>query len=123
MGGYASAVYLGSMLLTLVKESDRARKLYATRCASVVCFFTESDDDGGVVLHVEPGRGAWLLNYEAIANEVRAEVLAEVAGRLKVSATDVLKCTFDDLLKVADPDLPPEYRFARPTNRAYPRRF
>lgn len=110
------------MLLTLVTGSDRIRKLYGTRCASVVCYFSETDD-GGVVLNTEQGSGTWLSVYEAVAPQVRAEVLGMVAARLNISAADVLRCTFDDLVKVADPDLPPEYQFARPTNRAYPRRF
>lgn len=110
------------MLLTLVKGQDRTNKLYATRCASVVCYFTESDD-GGAVLHTERGSGATLWDYEACARAVRTDVIAFVADRLHVAACDVFKCSFDDLLKVADPDLPEEYRFARRDNRPYPRRF
>jgi hypothetical protein len=110
------------MLLTFVTGSDAGRKLYATRCASVVCYFSENDD-GGVVLNTEQGSGTWPSVFEAVANDVRAAVLAMVAARLKVTVADVLNCKFADLVKVADPDLPPEYRFARPSNRAYPRRF
>lgn len=110
------------MLLTVVKSPDRTSRLYATRCASVVCFFTESED-GGVALITEQGSGATLWDYEATARDVRADVLQYVAARMKVDASEVLKARYSDLTKIADPDLAEEYRFARRDNRAFPRRF
>lgn len=112
----------GQHAAALVKGQDRTIKLYATRCASVVCYFTESDD-GGTVLHTDRGSGATLWDFEACAREVRADVLAFVGERLRIPAGDVLKCKFAHLVGAADPDLPEEYRFARRDNRAYPRRF
>jgi hypothetical protein len=54
---------------------------------------------------------------------VLAHALDEIARRLGVDATRLSLCKFDDLVRIADPELPPEYRYASRSNRAYPRRF
>ena len=99
------------------------RRVWVTRFNSVVTYFT-SKADGGVELHIEPGFAADPYRSDAITQEVRDAVLVHVAERLGVAVGEVLQQPMSTLASVADPELPPEYRYARRSqNRSYPRRF
>lgn len=111
------------MLLTAAHEFGQWR-IYATRFASVVTYFTEDESTGGVKLHLEAGFAAAPGELERNGDAVRAVVLGEIGRRLGIPSDDVLGCTLKALRGVADPELPDHYRYARrargraPTSRA-----
>lgn len=110
------------MLLT--HDQDRPDRIWVTQFATVGTYFTANDEGDGVILHVEPGFTAYPPHFEAIKDDVRDAVIAEIAARLNISPDDVLRQSMAALRAVADPDLPSEYRYARRSkNRAYPRSF
>lgn len=110
------------MLVT--HDQDRRDRIWVTRFATVGTYFTANDDGDGVILHVEPGFTAYTPQFEAIKDDVREAVIAEIAGRLNIAPDDVFRQSMAALRAVADPDLPSEYRYARRSkNRSYPRQF
>lgn len=109
------------MLMTVCTEQGEQR-VYISRFASVVTYFTADDDGGGVTLHVEPGPLAFDCAYARTADAVRQAVIAHVAGRLGVAPAELLAASFATLKELADAPLPAHYRYARRSqNRAYPR--
>jgi hypothetical protein len=103
--------YSIGMLLTVVRTEDGPSRVYATRHASIVTYFTETDD-GGVALHAEPGFIAYPWDFVAWEKPVREAVLAEVASRLCIPVEDVARQPLAAIERVADPDLPEHYHYA-----------
>lgn len=99
------------MIVTLTETDEGNRRLYATRFATVVTYFTETED-GGVFLNTEPGWAAMPHDYIAARDSVAEAVVAELATRLGIEPSMVLQQRFRDLAAVADPELPAAYRYA-----------
>jgi len=112
----------GAMVMSLSIENGEQR-IYMSRFASVVTYFTSDEESGGVVLHVEPGHLAFASEFDRNAGLVREAVLVEVAGRLGVDTVQLLAVPFEQIKELADPPLPEHYRYARRSqNRAFPHR-
>ena len=110
------------MLITVCTE-NREHRVYVTRFASVLCYFTSDEESGGVTLHTEPGLMTWPCEYERCVEAVREAVIQHVAGELQIGPAQLFSVSFKDLKDVAVPELPEHYRYSRRTNkRAYPTR-
>ncbi|ODA66043.1 hypothetical protein A7A08_03057 [Methyloligella halotolerans] len=110
------------MLISLCTELGEQR-VYITRFASVLSYFTADEDTGGVTLHTEPGLMAWPSEYERNVEAVRQAIVASVAERLGVDPTRLFSVSMAALKEIAAPELPEHYRYARRSkNRAYPAR-
>lgn len=108
------------MLMTFARDDDAPDRIYMTRHATVVSYFAESDD-GSVVLVTEPGFVAYPTAYALAEPAVRRAALEEAARRLATTVENVVACSFADLKKVCDPELPRHYRYAsRSRGRARP---
>lgn len=108
------------MIITACREEGIDR-VYVTRFASITTYFTEDEESGGVMLHVEPGLFSYPSEFLRHKDAVRAVILSDVAQRLGVGEQDVLRQSFSSLKEIADPVLPEHYRYAKRTkNRAYP---
>ncbi|MFD0986155.1 hypothetical protein [Methyloligella solikamskensis] len=104
--------------MTLSNENGEQR-VYISRFASVVTYFTSDEEGGGVVLHVEPGHLAFASEFDRNAELVRMAVIADVAGRLDIDPRQLLAMRFEQIKELADPPLPEHYRYARRSqNRA-----
>jgi len=99
------------MLLTATREAGELR-VYVTRFASVVTYFTEDASTGGMKLYVEPGFISIPSEVERLAPYVREAALEEAARRLEVSPAEVLTLSLNALRERADPDVPEYYRYA-----------
>lgn len=109
------------MIVTSAHEFGEVR-LYMTRFNSVTAYFTD-DGEEGTALHIEPGFFADPAAYLRTYDDVRSAVLAEAALRLQVPVDEVLIQPFSKLKRIATPDLPDHYRYARRSrNRAGPAR-
>jgi hypothetical protein len=108
------------MLITACIE-NREHRVYVTRFASVVSYFTSDEESGGVTLHTEPGLMTWPSEYERSVDSVRQAIIEHVATQLQIDPSQLFSVSFKDLKAIAVPDLPEHYRYARRTkNRAYP---
>ena len=106
------------MIISATRE-EGIERVYVTRFASVLSYFTANDEGGGVRLHVEPGLTTYPSEFHRQKAGVRDAVLAEIAGRLGISMETVLQTCLSDLKKIADPELPEHFRYARRSkNRA-----
>jgi hypothetical protein len=110
------------MILTVTHKDDGLRRLYCGRGMSIVAVFDETEE-GGNTVRCEPGFACYPDVFSRDAPAVLAYAIDEVARRLGIASSSIATCRFDELARVADPDLPPEYCYARRSNRAYPRRF
>lgn len=111
------------MIITRTLDEGEDR-VYVTRFASVATYFTASEDDTGVVLHVEPGLFSDPATFARSAHDVELAALREVGVRLGVPPEDVSRQSFAALKRIADPELPEHYRYARRSkNKAVPIRF
>lgn len=111
------------MLITAAIE-NRQERIYVTRFASVISFFTRDETDPErAVLNLEPGMLAYPAAFDEAADHVRQAVLAFIADRLGIAIEQVLTISFEALKDICDPDLADHYRYARSKNRAYPRSF
>jgi hypothetical protein len=89
---------------------------------SIVAVFDETEE-GGCTARCEPGFACYPDVFARDAPHVLAYALEEVAKRLGIEPDTVTQCRFIDLARVADPELPPEYQFARKSrNRSQWRR-
>lgn len=100
------------MLLTTVREMGETR-VYATRFASIVTYFTEDAATGGVKLHFEGGFTCAPNDLARNGEAVRDAVISAVALRLKVQPAEVLALSIKALRDAADPELPEHYRYHR----------
>lgn len=106
------------MIVNIDREEGEER-IYVTRFASVISYFTAAEK--GVSLNVIPGHTCYASEFERARDEVRACVLAEIAARLGTEPGQVCQCSMGELRKIADPELPKRYRYARRRdNRPYP---
>lgn len=111
------------MLMTAALE-DGERRVYVTRFASVVSYFTPAESGEGIDLIIEPGHLTFPSDFERNKKAVRESILDFVSLRLCVLADDVLKLPLKHLEKIADPALPDHYKYARRSkNRSVPGRF
>jgi len=111
------------MLITKTVENNQER-IYVTRFASVVTYFTRDErDPDRATLCIEPGLFAYPETFAQAADHVRTDILDFVAGKLGIAAQQVLTLPFAALLSICEPELPDFYRYARSKNRAYPRAF
>ncbi len=109
------------MLLTHDIDDDGETRVYATRGHTIVSYFTE-DNDGGAVLHMEPGfladpRYIDIATYAG----VRRTVLEEAARRLCCERHEVELHSFGRILEIAD--APSKYRhgWSGRTKKLFPR--
>lgn len=110
------------MLISVCTESGEQR-VYVSRFASVITYFTSDEDGSGVVLHTEPGLMAWPCEYERNVDAVRQATIDHVAGRLGIDPAELFSLSLKVLKDIADPMLPEHYRYARRSkNRAYANR-
>jgi len=111
------------MLITHIMEDGEAR-IYVTRFASIVSYFTENPSRNGVTLHIEPGLLAYPADFERSRDALHSDVVSFVSQRLNISTEDLLKQPFRTLRDAADPAIADCYRYARRSkNRAVPRSF
>jgi hypothetical protein len=110
------------MILTDEITTSGERRIYFTQFATVVTYFTESED-GGVAVHAEPGEFAcpWSTTPEKIEG-VRLAMLAEVARRLDCDVAAVVAKTLDEIAAVSDPLLDARPHWASRAKRRIPGR-
>lgn len=109
------------MIFTLVANDGEPRRIVANRSASIFVVFTETED-GWTTIAAEPGWVTYPWEFERYGNAVLRATLEEAGRRLDLPAEEVRRLRFAELEKAADPDLPPEYRYAS-RSRAPNRRF
>lgn len=101
------------MLITYTTD-EGSERIYLTRFSSVCCYIEpEADDARTLRLRVEPGFSAYGPEFERNRDAVAAAALNEVAARLGIGPDEVLQQPFARLKSIADPELPPQYRYAR----------
>jgi hypothetical protein len=108
------------MIVTSAYESGEDR-VYFTRFNSVLSYVKSNRHDNALSLVLEPGMGADPYIFDRVKDDLHAHVMAELARRLGVSIEEALTQRLSDVKRIADPDLPDHYRYARRSkNRAYP---
>ena len=111
------------MLITFAQEDGQAR-VYVTRFSSVSTYFTECEGEGGIMLNIEPGLTTDPFMFERILPEIESSILEHIALLLAVPLQAVLYVSFSELRKLAVPELPQKYRYARSSkNRSVPRSY
>lgn len=109
------------MILTLIANEGEPRRIVANRTGSIFVVFTETED-GWTTVRAEAGWVTYPWEFERYGNAVLTATLNEAARRLNIPAEEVRRLRFSELERIADPELPPQYRYAS-RSREPSRRF